>query len=108
MKQESLFLGECQSGDPFVKVDVSYENTGAKDKTFSSAQWDVFDAQGAECSIGIYMSPEGDIAPSALDTGSLTAGGSKQGTIYVKADAASKVSFTENFYGDADASWNVA
>lgn len=92
-------------GETSVKVDVTYTNNGKDKVDFNSWDWKGIDAQGAEKGSALVMAGD-DV--TRLDSGSLTAGGTVSGSIFLEAGTV-QVNYYSNLFSDkAAASWKVS
>ncbi len=93
------------SSETATAVTVTYQNNGSEQASFNMFDWKAEDAQGAQRSATTVV---GDSDHTALDSGTLAAGGNVTGTIYFEGEI-SKVLYENAFWGKgSNVSWIVS
>ena len=93
------------SSETATAVTVTYQNNGSEQASFNMFDWKAEDSQGAQRSATTVV---GDSTHTALDSGTLAAGGSVTGTIYFEGEI-SKVLYENAFWGKgSNVSWIVS
>ena len=93
------------SSETATAVTVTYQNNGSEQAFFNMFDWKAEDSQGAQRSATTVV---GDSTHTALDSGTLAAGGSVTGTIYFEGEI-SKVLYENAFWGKgSNVSWIVS
>ncbi len=93
------------SSETATAITVTYQNNGSEQASFNMFDWKAEDSQGAQRSATTVV---GDSTHTALDSGTLAAGGSVTGTIYFEGEI-SKVLYENAFWGKgSNVSWIVS
>jgi hypothetical protein len=94
-------------GSTVVGVNVTYTNNGSDSASYNEYDWKGEDANGAQEYATFYSGSAGD-KDGALNSGTLSAGGSKSGTLYFEDGTVKILYFGSIMSNDATASWDVA
>ena len=90
-------------GSKVTQVTVTYKNNGSSNASFNAFDWKASDANGAQRDETYYASQE-----NALNSGTLSAGGTVTGTIAFEGDITKVYYYSSIVQSDSNIAWAVS